>query len=151
MKDQDQLKNRWLIALSAVGIHICIGSVYAWSTYTNHIQKAMEWSKIDVTLAFSVAIFFLGLSAAVMGKFVEAKGPRKAGIVAACFFGLGTFLSGFAIMAESRLLLYFTYGVLGGCGLGIGYYHPRFNAGEMVSRPAGSGHRFGDHARPEAR
>ncbi len=117
-------KNRWLIALSAVGIHICIGSVYAWSIYAKHIHQAMGWTLTEVTVTFSVAIFFLGLSAAVMGKFVEKRGPKVSAALAAILFGLGTIGSGFAILIESKYLLYFTYGVLGGCGLGIGYIAP---------------------------
>lgn len=58
-------KNRWLMALSAVGVHICIGSVYAWSVYVKPIQSQMNWDLTDVTIAFSIAIFFLGLSAAL--------------------------------------------------------------------------------------
>ncbi len=117
-------KNRWLMALSAVGVHICIGSVYAWSVYVKPIQEQMNWTLTDVTIAFSIAIFFLGLSAALMGKFVEKNGPRVSAIIAASLFGLGTMGSGLAIMMESKMLLYFFYGVLGGCGLGIGYISP---------------------------
>jgi len=117
-------KNRWLMALSAVGVHICIGSVYAWSVYVKPIQEQMSWTLTDVTIAFSIAIFFLGLSAALMGKFVEKNGPRVSAIIAASLFGLGTMGSGLAIMMESKMLLYFFYGVLGGCGLGIGYISP---------------------------
>lgn len=123
-KEVIKTKNRWLIALSAVGIHISIGSVYAWSIYTKPIQDAMGWSLTEVTVTFSVAIFFLGLSAAVMGKFVESRGPGVSAAIAAVLFGLGTIGSGFAILVGSKLLLYFTYGVLGGCGLGIGYISP---------------------------
>ena len=117
-------KNRWLMALSAVGVHICIGSVYAWSVYVKPIQQQMSWTLTDVTIAFSIAIFFLGLSAALIGKFVEKNGPRVSAIIAASLFGLGTMGSGLAIMMESKMLLYFFYGVLGGCGLGIGYISP---------------------------
>jgi len=117
-------KNRWLMALSAVGVHICIGSVYAWSVYVNPIQTQMNWTLTDVTIAFSIAIFFLGLSAALMGKFVEKNGPRVSAIISASLFALGTAGSGLAIMMESKILLYFFYGVLGGCGLGIGYIAP---------------------------
>ncbi len=112
------------MALSAVGVHICIGSVYAWSVYVKPIQETMNWTLTDVTIAFSVAIFFLGLSAALMGKFVEKNGPRVSALLAASFFALGTAGSGLAILMESKLLLYFFYGVLGGCGLGIGYISP---------------------------
>lgn len=47
-----------------------------------------------------------------------------AATLAAVLFGLGTMGSGVAIMMESKMLLYLTYGVLGGAGLGIGYISP---------------------------
>lgn len=84
----------------------------------------MNWTLTDVTITFSIAIFFLGLSAALMGKFVEKNGPRVSAIIAAALFGIGTAGAGLAIMMESKMLLYFFYGVLGGCGLGIGYIAP---------------------------
>jgi len=112
------------MALAAMAIHISIGSVYAWSVYVKPIQSTMNWTLTDVTITFSIAIFFLGLSAALMGKFVEHRGPKVAATLAAVLFGLGTVGSGLAIHLESKLLLYFTYGVLGGAGLGIGYISP---------------------------
>lgn len=121
---EQKIKNRWLIALSAVGIHICIGSVYAWSVYAKPIQSLTGWSLTEVTVTFSVAIFFLGLAAAVMGKFVENRGPGVASLLATILFGVGTVGSGFAVLFESKFLLYLTYGVIGGCGLGIGYISP---------------------------
>lgn len=117
-------KNRWLIALSAVGIHISIGSVYAWSNFTNPLINQFGWSTSQVQLTFSIAILFLGLSAAFFGSFVEKYGPRKAGLVAALFFGTGIIGSGFAVGVESLPLLYVFYGALGGIGLGIGYIAP---------------------------
>ncbi|MCP3026394.1 OFA family MFS transporter [Halobacillus sp. A5] len=117
-------KNRWLIALSAVGIHISIGSVYAWSVFTNPLIDQYGWDLSYVSLTFSIAILFLGLSAAFMGHFVEKYGPRISGIVAATFFGAGMMASGGATLLESIWLLYVTYGVLAGIGLGIGYITP---------------------------
>lgn len=117
-------KNRWLIALSAVGIHISIGSVYAWSVYTKPITDQFGWSLTDVQLTFSIAILFLGLAAAFLGHFVEKYGPRKAGILSATFFGIGIFGSGFAIYFENIYMLYLFYGVFGGIGLGVGYITP---------------------------
>ena len=112
------------MVIGAMAIHMSIGSVYAWSVYVKPIQSAMTWTLTDVTITFSVAIFFLGLSAALMGKFVERNGPRVAATLAAVLFGLGTVGSGMAIYFESKILLYLTYGVLGGAGLGIGYISP---------------------------
>jgi OFA family oxalate/formate antiporter-like MFS transporter len=118
------MKNRWLIAASAVGIHISIGSVYAWSVVSKPLMKEFGWSLKEVSLTFSIAIFFLGLSAAFLGHFVEKKGPRKAGTLAAVLFGTGLIGAGIAIGLKSLPLLYLTYGVLGGMGLGTGYITP---------------------------
>jgi OFA family oxalate/formate antiporter-like MFS transporter len=117
-------KNRWLIAASAVGIHISIGSVYAWSNFTNPLIEEFGWSSQQVQLTFSIAILFLGLSAAFLGHFVEKYGPQKAGLLAAGFFGAGIIGSGVAVNVGSLPLLYATYGVLGGIGLGVGYIAP---------------------------
>lgn len=117
-------KNRWLIALSAVGIHMSIGSVYAWSNFTNPLIDQFGWSASQVQLTFSIAILFLGLSAAFFGSFVEKYGPRKSGLLAAIFFGTGMIGSGFAVGVSSLPMLYIFYGALGGIGLGIGYIAP---------------------------
>ncbi len=120
----EKSKNRWLIALSAVGIHISIGSVYAWSNFTNPLTKQFGWSAREVQLTFSIAILFLGLSAAFLGHFVEKYGPRKSGMLASVFFGVGIAGSGLAVHLSSLPLLYLFYGVLGGIGLGVGYIAP---------------------------
>ena len=119
-----KLKNRWLIALSAVGIHISIGSVYAWSIFTKPLVKTLHVSMKDLSFTFSLAIIFLGLSAAFMGKWVEKQGPKKAASLAATFFGVGLAASGLAVTMKSLPLLYIFYGVISGIGLGIGYISP---------------------------
>ncbi|WP_187261868.1 L-lactate MFS transporter [Pontibacter beigongshangensis] len=119
-----KVKNRWLIAASAVGIHISIGSVYAWSVYTKPLIEQFGWGLKETQFTFSIAIFFLGLSAAFLGHYLEKHGPRKSGLLAAIFFGIGIAGSGLAIKLESIYLLYLFYGVFGGIGLGVGYITP---------------------------
>ena len=118
------MRNRWLIALSAVGIHISIGSVYAWSVLTRPIMEAVGASLRDVTWAFSVAILFLGTSAGFLGNFVERSGPKKSGLISMLLFGAGMLGTAFAISRQSLALLYLFYGVIGGVGLGVGYITP---------------------------
>lgn len=118
------MKNRWLIALSAVGIHICIGSAYAWSVFSKPLQTAFGWSLKEANLAFGLAIFFLGMSAAVMGHFVEKRGPRISGMVSATFWGGGLLVAALAAKLGNLWLLYLGYGILGGIGLGTGYITP---------------------------
>lgn len=119
-----KVKNRWLIAASALGVHLSIGSAYAWSVFTNPISEQVGWSRAEIAFAFSIAIFFLGTSAAFAGVLVEKFGPRKTGMLAAVFFGVGVAGTGFAVTSESLALLYLFYGVIGGAGLGIGYVTP---------------------------
>ena len=79
-------RNRWGIALAAVGIHICIGSVYSWSVLTKPIMETMGFTLKETTWTFSLAILFLGLSAGCLGNIVQKMGPKKSGLMAAAFF-----------------------------------------------------------------
>jgi len=124
--------NRWLIAPAALGIHLCIGSVYAWSLFNPALIKRLgvvtsaadDWSLKSVVWIFTVAIVFLGLSAAVAGKWLERVGPRMVGTVAAFCWGGGFMIGGIGILTDHLWLLYLGYGVIGGCGLGLGYVSP---------------------------
>jgi len=118
------MKNKWLIALAAVGIHICIGSVYAWSVLVKPIMTQLGFDLKQTTMAFSLAILFLGLSAGFLGSWVEKLGPRRSGFVSAAFFGAGLLGTALALELSSLPLLYFFYGAVGGIGLGVGYITP---------------------------
>ena len=108
------MKNRWLIASSAVGIHICIGSVYAWSVLTKPIMAALGISLKETQWTFSLAILFLGLSAGFLGGWVEKYGPRRSGLTAAFFYCSGMFGTCLAVHWQSLPLLYLFYGMIGG-------------------------------------
>ena len=124
MTQNTTLKNRWLIVASAVGLHISIGSVYAYSVMTNPVKEIFGVEGSDIKWAFKIAILVLGFSAAFLGKWVERVGPRKSGITAAVFYAVGIFGSGIAIYLKVLPLFYFFYGFIGGIGLGIGYITP---------------------------
>lgn len=117
-------RNRWCIALAAVGIHISIGSVYAWSVLTRPVMGAMGLGLPEVTGVFSIAILFLGFSAAFLGRFVEHIGPRWSGLLSSLFFCAGLLGTGLAVALKEIWLLYFFYGCIGGIGLGVGYITP---------------------------
>jgi len=119
-----KLKNRWLIAASAVGIHISIGSVYAYSVMTNPVKDIFDVDGSVIKWAFKIAILLLGLSAALLGRWIEKVGPKISGTTAGIFYGVGILGSGLAVQIESLWLFYLCYGVIGGIGLGIGYITP---------------------------
>ena len=117
-------RNRWLTALAAVGIHMSIGSVYAWSVLTRPVMETMGLSLSATPWAFSIAILFLGLSAGFLGPWVERLGPSRSGMIAAVFFSTGLLGTAVAVHWQSAFLLYFFYGAIGGIGLGTGYITP---------------------------
>lgn len=116
--------NKWVIALAGMLLQLSIGSIYAYSVWINPIQLINGWDAHQLKLSFSLAICFLGLTAAFMQKFVRKFGPKKAGLIAALFFGVGLMGSGFAIAEKSLPLFYLFYGVISGIGLGFGYITP---------------------------
>lgn len=117
-------KNRWLIALSAIAIHLSIGSAYAYSVFKKPLTDTLGWDSTSVAFAFTLAIFILGISAATFGRFVEKRGPRVSAIVSAILFSIGQIGSGYFISIGSLYGFYLAYGVIGGIGLGIGYIAP---------------------------
>lgn len=124
--------NRWKVPPASIAIHMCIGSVYAWSLFNSPLTRQLgvvassadDWSLSSVVWIFSTAIVFLGLAAAFGGKWLEKVGPRCVGVVSG-FCWAGGFLIGSVGIASHQLwLVYLGYGVIGGIGLGFGYVSP---------------------------
>jgi MFS family permease len=124
--------NRFLVPPAALAVHLSIGQAYAFSTFNLPLTKLIgyghsapaDWDLKQVGWIFSIAIVFLGSSAAVFGRWVETVGPRRSMFTSALCFSGGFIVSAFGIHLHQLWLLYLGYGVLGGCGLGIGYISP---------------------------
>ena len=124
--------NRWLIPPAALAVHLCIGQAYAFSVFNEPLTRVMgvsqsapdDWKLTTLGWIYSLAIVFLGLSAAFGGKWLEKVGPRRTMFTAACCFGGGFILSAIGVHTHQIWLLYLGYGVIGGCGLGLGYVSP---------------------------
>src|ERR1700679_508231 len=124
--------SRWMVPPAALCIHLCIGQAYAFSVFNLPLTKLIgitksapdDWKLTDLGWIFSIAIFFLGFSAAVLGRWVEEGGPRRAMVAAALCFAGGFLVSAFGVSVHQLWIVYLGYGVLGGIGLGLGYISP---------------------------
>jgi MFS family permease len=119
--------NRWRIPVGAVAVHICIGSVYAWSTFNRPIQALFPgepWWFSPPYTTFTTALVLLGLSAAFGGPWVERRGPRVAATASALFFGLGLIVGGVGLATRQPVIVFLGMGVIGGIGCGLGYIAP---------------------------
>ena len=119
--------NRWRIPIGAVAVHICIGSVYAWSTFNRPIQALFPdepWWFSPPYTTFTTALVLLGLSAAFGGPWVERRGPRVAATASALFFGIGLIIGGLGLAIRQPVVVFLGMGVIGGIGCGLGYISP---------------------------
>ena len=114
--------NRWVIAIAGVFLQIVLGAVYAWSVFRIPLSKQFGWSISQVTLTFTISIFVLGFAAFFGGLWMNRKGPRVVALTGGTLYGLGVFLTSFS--ANNLWWLYFSYGFIGGLGLGLGYIVP---------------------------
>src|SRR5882724_6979429 len=115
------IPNRSIIALAGVLMQMALGAVYAWSVFRIPLSHAYGWSVSQVTVAFELAILVLGFAAFGGGIWMRRTGPRTVVALAALLYGLGTALAG---ASHSLAMLYVTYGLIGGAGLGLGYIVP---------------------------
>ena len=124
--------NRWYVPIAALSIHLCIGQIYAFSVFNKPLTKVLgiteqlpeDWKLTQLGWIFTIALFTLGASAAIFGKWVERVGPRKTMFVAALCFSSGFLVSALGIYFHKIWLLYLGSGLLGGIGLGLGYISP---------------------------
>ena len=124
--------NKWIrAAIPALLLHCSIGTVYCWSLFSEEIGKYIGFSKGACEWAFSLAIFFLGMSAAFLGNVVE-KDIHKSSLIASICFALGMAGTGAFIWyggahkgsVIALVGIYVCYGLIMGIGLGTGYLSP---------------------------
>ena len=124
--------SRWLIPPAALCVHLCIGQAYAFSVFNLPMTKLLgiaqsapdDWALTDLGWIFSLAIFFLGASAALLGRWVEEGGPRRAMFTAALCWSGGFLIAAVGVYLHNIWIVYFGYGIVGGFGLGLGYISP---------------------------
>ena len=115
---------RIVIALVCTLLHLCFGTVYAWSYFQVLLVQYLDWTFTDTALSFGIAIFALGCSAAWAGTVLPRWGPRKLAMAGSIMFVSGFFIASYALVINNLLLFNLGYGVVGGIGLGFGYVTP---------------------------
>lgn len=124
--------NRWMLPPAAMAMHLSIGMAYGFSVFWLPLTRVLgvtepvegDWSRSDVMWTFTLFFIFLGSAAAVFGHWLEKVGPRLAGTVAACCWGGGFLIAALGVYVHRIELLWLGAGVIGGCGLGLGYISP---------------------------
>ncbi|MFK8275512.1 OFA family MFS transporter [Capnocytophaga cynodegmi] len=118
------MSNSWKTAIIGTLIHLFLGTVYAWSFFQVPIMENTNWNNTETTMAFSLTILTLGITASWAGRKLEVYGPQKLTIIGGILFGLGYILASYALGSVNLWLFYLCFGVIGGCGLGLAYVTP---------------------------
>lgn len=112
---------RLFVVLGAVFIQVCLGAVYSWSLYNQPLADMYGWSKDAIVMAYSIAIFIFAATTIISGRLYERLGPKVVAAIGGILYGIGMILTAFA---SQLWMLYLTYGVIAGMGVGFAYVSP---------------------------
>ena len=124
MSNENLESKRWLIAIAAIVMQLCLGTVYAWSVFKKPFMTAHGWGETETQVTFMICIGMIGIAAAFGGTLVDKKGPKFVATIGGILFGIGTLLAGLADQIGSIWLLYIGFGFIAGLGNGFGYITP---------------------------
>src|SRR5919201_2874799 len=116
---QSSLPNRWVLAITAFLMQLALGSVYAWSVFLKPVIALYHVSRLEANLPFSIVLLALGVTAGFGGYLNNRFGPRIVATAGGILYGLGVLLASFS--APNIFILYLTFGIIGGIGVGLGY------------------------------
>ena len=119
-KIDQKLSIRWAYMVVGVIAMLFAGVLYAWSILKSPLSAQFGWSPSDLALNFTLAMTFFCIGGLLGAQISKRLGHRiaiiSAGVLAAAGFVLTALLK-----SPSVVMLYITYGVLAGVGIGIAY------------------------------
>ena len=124
MSNENLESKRWLIAIAAIVMQLCLGTVYAWSVFKKPLMDMHGWAETSTQLTFMILMLIIGLAAAFGGTLVDKKGPRFVATIGGILFGVGTLIAGLGDQMGNIYVLYLGFGVIAALGNGFGYVTP---------------------------
>jgi len=116
-----RIRSKWVVSLAAITVQIAIGALYAWSLFNEPIAQAYGVLKDNVVTTYSISLVSFALATILSGRVHLKIGPRYTTLIGAFLYTGGILLSSYA---ASPAMLYLTYGVMAGSGVGFVYVCP---------------------------
>ena len=113
-----RIRSKWIVLLGALTAQMAIGALYAWSLFNEPISTAFDWDLDSVVTTYAITLVSFALTMIFSGRLQLKKGPRFTTLIGAFLYSGGILLSAYA---TSPIMLYLTYGVMGGAGVGFIY------------------------------
>jgi MFS transporter, OFA family, oxalate/formate antiporter len=115
------MMSRWVPVIACVVIQLCLGTAYIWSVFQSGIAaKLFHGDNASAALTFSLLLGVLTAGSTVGGRLQDRIGPRPVIMWGGIVLGVGFFLASFAT-SSAPWVLWLTYGVIGGFGMGMIY------------------------------
>ena len=112
---------RWPALVGGGLMNIALGTYYAWSVYVPALEREFGWTRTQTSLVATIDMVFLASSFLVAGMLQDRIGPRAVATIGGLLYSAGLFLASYS---HSLTMLYLTWGVMVGMGLGFGYLAP---------------------------
>lgn len=124
MSNENLEKKRWLIAIAAIVMQLCLGTVYAWSVFKKPLMNMHGWGETQTQITFMILMGVIGCAAAFGGTLVDKKGPKFVATIGGVLFGAGTLIAGLGDQMGNIYVLYLGFGIVAALGNGFGYVTP---------------------------
>lgn len=112
---------RWIFVVLGMIVNMCLGAVYAYSVFKKPLEEMFNVGAFMGGLPFMTFLAMFALFTFIAGRFIDRLGPRKVMVVGGIVVGIGWILTSFA---SSIWMVFATYGIIGGAGVGIVYGGP---------------------------
>ncbi len=117
----DEQPARWPALVGGGLMNVALGTYYAWSVYVPALEREFHWTRTQTSLVATIDMVFLASSFLVAGMLQDRIGPRAVATIGGLMYSAGLFLASYS---QSLTMLYLTWGVMVGIGLGFGYLAP---------------------------
>jgi len=124
---QTKKYNRLIPVIASIAIQLCMGIGYIWSVFQSYLiitdttpDALFNWPATHGTLAYSLLLGLLAVGALMGGYIQNRHSPREVMIVAGVLMGGGFFLAQYTT-ESTPWVLWLSYGVLPGLGMGMAY------------------------------
>lgn len=121
----EKVGSRWSVVGGALILQVILGTVYGFSVFVTPLREAFGWTVADTQWAFSLALATFAIVMIPAGRLQDRIGPRRVAMIGGGLLG-ASFILGALLLSiiPSPLVLYLTYGLMGGAGIGFGYVCP---------------------------
>lgn len=111
---------RWIYMIFGVVTMLFAGILYAWSILKSPLSEEFGWGQAELALNFTIAMTFFCVGGLLGAQLSKRVGHRIALVVSGVLSAVGFCLTA-ALKDTGIVILYITYGVLAGLGIGIAY------------------------------